>query len=86
MANLNSSNASSGRIEVVTPTDSANLNGVSREIIMSTGNDGTLSAVDASGETVTIPTGTLITGARYAFQLQKINSTNTTATAVVVLF
>jgi len=76
----------SGDIVTITPSDSVEFEHFTKAIIMSTGNDGTLSAVDKEGKTVTIPVGTLTTGAIYPFQLSKINNTGTTATDVVCLF
>ena len=77
---------SSGDLQIIVPSDSATFTNFTKGIIMSTGNDGTLSAVDAQGKTVTIAAGTLTTGVLYPFQLQKINDTGTTATAVIGLF
>lgn len=76
----------SGDIQVIVPSDSATFVHFTKGIIMSTGNDGTLSAEDSQGKTVTIAAGTLTTGVVYPFELQKINDTGTTATAVIGLF
>lgn len=76
----------SGDMQVIVPSDSATFTNFTKGIIMSTGNDGTLSAVDSQGKTITIAIGTLTTGVLYPFQLQKINDTGTTATAVIGLF
>jgi len=78
--------APSGDIVMITPADGTALKFFTKGIIMSTGNDGTLAAVNSNGEDITIPTGTLITGVVYPFQLKEIKNTGTTATAVVCLF
>jgi hypothetical protein len=76
----------SGDIQVITPNDSTEFDHPTKGIIMSTANDGTLSAVGSNRQAVAIPIGTLTTGVLYPLELIKINNTNTTATAVICLF
>ena len=76
----------SGDILVITPADGTKFSNFTKGIIMSTGNDGTLGAVDRQGKDVAIPSGTLITGVVYPFELEEIKNTGTTATAVIGLF